>query len=140
MKILDNSKFNKSIVVLTDFRHTLARRKTKNLQVLNILASTPSENTFKNSFKNGYGKSVPPWITVTRRFRYYLSRIACNLDFSSLLNFAMVVALDRGPHGGYATISVESLVALGITPLELRFGSQIAVYSAVAPLSQWNRL
>ena len=44
------------------------------------------------------------------------------LDFSSLLNFAMVVALDRGPHGGYATIPVESLVAVGITPLEFRFG------------------
>ena len=44
------------------------------------------------------------------------------VDFTSLLNFAMVVALDRGPHGGYATISVESLVALGITPLEFRFG------------------
>ena len=44
------------------------------------------------------------------------------LDFSSLSNFAMVIALDRGPHGGYTTILVESLVALGITPLELRFG------------------
>ena len=44
------------------------------------------------------------------------------LDFSSLLNFAMVVALDRGPHGSYATILVESLVAVGITPLELRLG------------------
>ena len=64
MKILANSKFNKSIVVLKDIRHTLARRKSNNLQVLNILASIPSENTFKNSFKNGYGKHVPPWIAV----------------------------------------------------------------------------
>ena len=62
------------------------------------------------------------------------------LDFSSLSNVAMVVALDRGPHGGYTTILVGSLVALGITPLEFRFGFQIVVYSAVAPLSQWNRL
>ena len=64
MKILANSKFNKSIVVLTDFRHTLARRKSKNLQVLNILASIPSENTLKILLKNGYGKHIPPWITV----------------------------------------------------------------------------
>ena len=43
-----------------------------------------------------------------------------SVDFTSLLNFAMVVALDRGPHGDYATIPVESLVAVGISPLELR--------------------
>ena len=44
------------------------------------------------------------------------------VDFTSLLNFAMVVAIDRGSHGGYATIPVESLVTVGISPLELRFG------------------
>ena len=60
MKILANSKFNKSIVVLKDIRHTLARRKSNNLQVLNILASIPSENTFKNSFKKWIWKAHSP--------------------------------------------------------------------------------
>ena len=87
----------------------------------------------------------------TRRFRYYLSRIACNLRFlitpefrhgyrlrsrstrrlryylsriaRSLRHHAPRITLrfpDRSLLGGCATISMESLVTLGITPLELR--------------------
>ena len=52
----------------------------------------------------------------------------------------MVVAIDRGSHGGYATIPVESLVTVGISPLELRFGFLDCSLQDGTPLSQWNRL
>ena len=55
----------------------------------------------------------------TRRLRYYPSRIA--RDRRHLAPRITLWFLDCSLHGGYATIPVESLVTVGITPLKLRY-------------------
>ena len=77
---------------------------------------------------------------LTQQLRYHRSRYTCNLWISHPLNFAMVVIIDRSSLGVYATILVETLVTVGITPLELRYTFLDRSYTAVTPLSQWKRL